>query len=1063
MGWRVYRGSWSEWNAEVNHINVVKLLGCCLETQVSLVVYKFISNGCLDHHLHVNEQISLSWDNRVRIALEVSRALAYLHSAATIPIFHKDCKASNILLNGNLTTKVSDFGASKYISIDQTELTTAVQGTIGYLDPMYYYMGQLADKIFLVLNCLLQKKLVYKTDDGDSLKKSWLEIYPQVMMEEGDEEVQEVALLAVMCTKLNGQDRPTMEEVEMTLENLLGKKKVASHKPKSSVHDISQSRRDTEQVSRQYSMEQEMVLSESEIHHNQHRHLNNSINTVLLMSLAPVLLLQLLAVAAAAASPAPAPEKKCNTTICGNISIEYPFGVQDGCYHPGFNLTCNQSYNPPRLFLGDGTVQVLEISIPNNTVRVNSSRIDVAKGAAGVNVTWGSGLPNGGAYFMPASGNGIILVGCNVQVEVREPISMSANIATYILVMAFAQTHKEHITVVALTASRAMLLYKEDAKILMNVPTRRLTRLSIALIVSGGSIALFLLLASPFVARELQKATTNFDRSRQVGDGGHGVVFKGILDLKVVAIKNQRSEISEFINEVAILSQVNHRNVVKLLGCCPFTIIFIPISLSWDGRLRISLDVVLELSYLHSASSMQIYHRDIKSQIYFLMIVSDFGASKYTPIDRSEITTVIQGTIGYLDHMYYYTGRLTDKSDVFSFGVLLMELLTRKKPISDIFDSGESLVSQFVSLLSKGNLVEIIDYQVREEEGGEVLEVATLAEMCTKLKGEERPSMREVEMALENILSKRSPFHNNTTPSRPNENQVSTLYMSIGVTKEASRQYAMEDEILLFFKQNHGLLLQQLMSQNREIDDFINEVVILSQVNHRNVFISNGCLDHHLHVNEQISLSWDNRVRIALEVSRALAYLHTSTTIPIFHMDNKASNILLNGNLTTKVSDFGASNYIPIDQTELTTAVQGTIGYLTQDELLTRKKLVYKTDDGDSLVLFLASLFTEEKLVEIIDPQVMMEEGDEEVQEVALLEVMCTKLNGQDRPTMKEVEMTLDNLLGKKKVASHKPKSSVHAISQSRRYCKSNRRDTEQVSRQYSMEQEMVLSERYPR
>lgn len=173
--------------------------------------------------------------------------------------------------------------------------------------------------------------------------------------------------------------------------------------------------------------------------------------------------------------------------------------------------------------------------------------------------------------------------------------------------------------------------------------------------------------------------------------------------------------------------------------------------------MRIALEAASALAYLHSSASVSIIHRDVKSANILLdgrltAKVSDFGASRGIPVDQGGVTTVIQGTFGYLDPEYYQTSRLTDKSDVYSFGVILVEMLTRKKPT--VFESSDnvSLIALFNLLMVQDNIYEILDPQVISEGMENVKEVAALASACLRLKGEERPTMRQVEIRLERLL-----------------------------------------------------------------------------------------------------------------------------------------------------------------------------------------------------------------------------------------------------------------------------------------------------------------------
>ncbi|KFK44076.1 hypothetical protein AALP_AA1G212900, partial [Arabis alpina] len=328
-----------------------------------------------------------------------------------------------------------------------------------------------------------------------------------------------------------------------------------------------------------------------------------------------------------------------------------------------------------------------------------------------------------------------------------------------------------------------------------------------------------------FTSRELEKATETFSDNRILGQGGQGTVYKGMLvDGRTVAVKKSKlvdeDKLEEFINEVVILSQVNHRHVVKLLGCCLETEVpllvyeFIPngnlfqhihdecddYTMIWGVRLRIAVDIAGALSYLHSAACSPIYHRDVKSTNILLdekyrAKVSDFGTSRSVTVDHTHWTTVISGTVGYVDSEYYGSSQYTDKSDVYSFGVILVELITGEKPVITLPDSQEirGLADHFRAAMKENNFFDIMDARIRDAcKPEQVMAVANLARRCLNSKGKKRPYMREVYTELEKICSSQEVKIENDDDANEEEEGMDMIDIgiadswTIGVTAPAS-------------------------------------------------------------------------------------------------------------------------------------------------------------------------------------------------------------------------------------------------------------------------------------
>lgn len=287
-----------------------------------------------------------------------------------------------------------------------------------------------------------------------------------------------------------------------------------------------------------------------------------------------------------------------------------------------------------------------------------------------------------------------------------------------------------------------------------------------------------------FSYEELMEITNGFSSQNVLGEGGFGCVYKGLLpDGKEVAVKQLKAGSGqgerEFKAEVEIISRVHHRHLVSLVGYCisehQRLLIYeyvpnktlehhlhgngMPV-LEWTKRLKIALGAAKGLAYLHEDCHPKIIHRDIKSANILLddafeAQVADFGLAKPSNDTHTHVSTRVMGTFGYMAPEYASSGKLTDRSDVFSFGVVLLELVTGRKSVDPSQPLGdESLVEWARPLLIRGletgDLSELVDPRLEKHYvESEMIRMVEAAAACVRHSAPKRPRMAQVARALD--------------------------------------------------------------------------------------------------------------------------------------------------------------------------------------------------------------------------------------------------------------------------------------------------------------------------
>ncbi|KAL8242782.1 hypothetical protein R6Q59_013084 [Mikania micrantha] len=516
-----------------------------------------------------------------------------------------------------------------------------------------------------------------------------------------------------------------------------------------------------------------------------------------------------------------------------------------------------------------------------------------------------------------------------------------------------------------------------------------------------------------FTFSEIQQATQNLDESLVIGHGGFGKVYKGTItngsNRLTVAIKRLDSTsdqgASEFWAEVNMLSNLRHCHLVSLIGYCndgqEMILVYeymshgtlddrlhnCQIPLSWMQRLTICIGAARGLDYLHTGTGIKhgVVHRDVKSSNILLhgswaAKISDFGLSKICPKNQQStyVNTIIKGTFGYLDPDYFYTGKLTRKSDVYAFGVVMFEVLCGKRAVDRSIDEEQwALAIWAQDSIKEGRLNQIVDTNIRGSVSPKCVKMfAQLAKRCLHKHLKQRPTMAEVVFCLESILALQEKANNTShltimqniarfapavispynveNSGGSSVNSLELYFDTVGGENQTLHRFDLDTLIVAtenFSEANkiapyryvrykgklqngQSITVAPTPSGAQREKDYMNEASILVKLEHENVakllgycivgktwflvyeFAVLESLDRLMFDPKCTLLNWDTRYKIVLGVAKALLYLHKDAPVRVIHSDVNSGNIFLDESLNAKLSNFWNARFLAINETD---------------------------------------------------------------------------------------------------------------------------------------------------